>query len=39
LAIVERAEQMLFDGLPQVSGLLDAEPVEDVQAVGNQLAA
>src|SRR6266511_3458034 len=37
--IVECAEQVLFDNLLDVAGLLHAEPVEDVQAIGNRLAA
>jgi hypothetical protein len=37
--IVECAEQVLFDDLPVVVGLLHAEPIEDVQAVGDRVAA
>jgi hypothetical protein len=37
--ILECAEQVLFDDLPEVAGLLHAESVEDVQAIGNRLAA
>ncbi len=36
---VECTEQVLFDDLPDVARFLHAEPVEDVHAVGNRVAA
>src|SRR5438067_3465420 len=36
---VEHAEQVLFDDLRDVARLLDAEPVEDVEAIGDCVAA
>src|SRR5436190_6926739 len=37
--LVERAEQVLFDDLPERAGLLHTQPVEDMQAVGDRVAA
>ena len=37
--VVECTEQVLFDDLPDVARFLHAEPVEDVHAVGNRVAA